>query len=66
MLKIIITVFFIYVLIRLLTKLIFLAFGVFLKRTLKSQYSNAAQKKSYSRKEQNRDNVIDAEFEEIE
>jgi len=44
MLKIIITIIFIYILVRLLVRLIFLAFGVFLTRSLKAKYQNSAKK----------------------
>lgn len=65
MLKIIITIIFIYILVRLLIRLIFLAFGVFLSRTLKAKYRNIPKDGFSTRKEQNREGIIDAEFKEV-
>lgn len=65
MLKIIITIIFIYILIRLLVRLIFLAFGVFLSRKLKAKYNNPAKNGFSTRKEQNHEDVIDADFKEV-
>jgi len=65
MLKIIITIIFVYILIRLLVRLIFLGFGVFLSRTLKSKYSNTAKTRFSGRKKYNPDSVIDADFKEV-
>lgn len=65
MFKAIITIIFIYILIRLLVRLIFLMFGVFLARTLKTKYSNTVKNGSSSRKEYNSKDVIDADFKEV-
>ncbi|MCK9615878.1 MAG: hypothetical protein M0R48_10410 [Candidatus Omnitrophica bacterium] len=65
MLKVIITIIFVYILIRLLVRLIFLAFGVFLSRTLKAKYSNTVKNGFSARKESDSENIIDAEFKEV-
>jgi len=65
MLKIILTIIFIYILVRLLIKLIFLAFGVFLSHQLKAKYSNTAKKGFSTHKEQDREDVIDVDFKEV-
>ena len=65
MLKIIITIIFVYIIIRLLIKLIFLAFGVFLSRQLKAKYGNTAKKGFSTHKEQSREDVIDVDFKEV-
>ncbi|MFA5337536.1 MAG: hypothetical protein WC330_04305 [Candidatus Omnitrophota bacterium] len=65
MLKIIITIIFVYILIRLLVRLIFLGFGVFLSHTLKSKYSNTVKKGFSTHKEQSREDIIDVDFKEV-
>lgn len=65
MLKIIITIIFVYILIRLLVRVIFLVFGVFLTRALKAKYQTGARNGFKSYKAQDREDVIDAEFKEV-
>ncbi|MDD4183549.1 MAG: hypothetical protein PHT53_07010 [Candidatus Omnitrophica bacterium] len=65
MLKIIVTIIFVYIIIRLLIRLIFLAFGVFLSRQLKAKYSNTVKKRFSTHKEQPREDIIDVDFKEV-
>jgi len=65
MLKVIITIIFIYILIRLLIRLIFLLFGIFLTRSLKAKYQNSSKTGHQNHKEHNGQDIIDAEFKEI-
>jgi hypothetical protein len=51
--------------IRLLVRLIFLAFGIFLKRSLKTKYQAGANNGFQGRKTQNGEDIIDADFKEI-
>lgn len=65
MLKIIITIIFVYILIRLLFRLILLAFGIFLKRSLKVKYQAGTKNGFRNRETQNSESVIDVDFKEI-
>ncbi|MCK9573547.1 MAG: hypothetical protein M0R20_03985 [Candidatus Omnitrophica bacterium] len=65
MFKIIITIIFIYILIRLLVRLIFLAFGIFLSRTIKKKYNSTVKNGFSSHKEHDSQDIIDADFKEV-
>lgn len=65
MLKVIITIIFVYILIRLLIRLIFLVFGIFLTRSLKAKYQNKTKNGFQTHKEQDYEDIIDADFKEV-